>query len=252
MQPLVRPEFRPKLWSAADLAVAARHWLWLFDQAPATAGRAADHRTVLRLRGFPSAEREAVAAALATQLPDAEVTRPDPDTLVAAGPAHDFETSPPVGLGLPALAGSPFDGLYVELRFTATARKRNGKPHAAGTLVFAGELGPGGFTAYAVWAEGANAVVNQQAREVPWADEQAWRADLENFRAGLPVVATAVPLAKKLFPKMLDRLGTFLAWCISFPFTGERRPARLLSKLAANLATIAALSGLLWLLVLQP
>jgi len=242
MQPLFRPEFRPKLWSAADLDAAADHWLWLFDQAPATAGRDADHRTELRLRGVPNDERDAVTAELAERFPSAEVTRPDPDTLTAVGPALDFQAAPMAGLGVPRLASSPFDGLYLEVRFTATARKRNGTPHAAGTLVLAGELGSEGFTVYVTWAEGNSDAANQLAREVPWADEQAWRSDAENFWANLAVAATSRPLAKKLFPKPAGRFGRAWLWLAQFPFTGERRGARFAAKFVANLGLIAAMA----------
>ena len=246
MQPLIRLEFRPKLWSAADLDAVADHRLWLFDQAPATAGRDADHRTELRLRGVPNADRDAVAAALATRLPDADVRRPDADTLTAVGPKLDFDATPPAGLGVPALAGPPFDGLYLEARFTATARKRNGKPHAAGTLVLAGELGPEGFTVYAVWAEVGSALVSQQAINGPWADEQAWRTDAEYFRANRPVVASAAKLAAKLFPKPAGRPDRACVWIVQFPFTGERRPLRFVAKVLTNLGLIAAAAALAW------
>ena len=248
MQPLVRPEFRPKLWSAADLDAAARHWLWLFGQAPATAGRAADHRTELRLRGVPGAARKAVAAALTAQFPDAEVTRPDPDTLVAISPEGDSQKTPPAGLGVPSLAGPPFEGLYLEVRFTATARKRSGKPFAAGTLVFAGELGPDGFTVYAVWAEAGPVAANQPPDSVPWADEASWRLGLETYRAGNTNAATAKALAQRAFPMSKSvRSDDLWRWVASFPFTGERRRLRLLTRVAVNLTVVAVVAGYAWI-----
>ncbi len=247
MQPLLRPEFRPKLWSAADLAAAADHWLWLFDQAPATAGRDADHRTELRLRGVPNAEREAVAAALAARLPDFDVTRPDADTLAAVGPVLDFETLPPDGLGVPALVGPPFDGLYLELRLTATARKRNGKPHAAGTLVFAGELGSDGFTVFAAWTEGNSELAYQPGRETPWRHEEAWRADLEAFRHRGYSDATARSLAVMLFPLASSErvIGAFL-WLAFLPDFDTRSPAAYLRRLAVNFALLTFALGVAW------
>ncbi len=251
MQPLIRPEFRPKLWSPADLDAAADHWLWLFDQAPATAGRDADHRTELLVRGFPIAEREALAAALAERFPSAEVTQPDPDTLTVLGPALDFRATPLTGFGVPRLAGPPFDGLYVEVRFTVTARKRSGKPHAAGRLVLAGELGPAGFTVYAVWGDAASTLAEQLqlAVKVPWGDEAAWRSDWENFRAGDSATASTKALAARAFPiwKAVRHHNAWL-WIASFPFSGERRRVRLIARVAANVTLIAVVAGFAWLL----
>ena len=240
MQPLLRPEFRPKLWSAADLDAAARHWLWLFTQAPATAGRAADHRTDLRLRGFPGAGREAVAAALAARLPDAEVTRPDPDTLAATGPVLDFETPPPAGLGVPSLAGPPFDGLYLEVRLTASAWKRNGKPRAAGTLVLAGGLGPGGLTVYSVWAEVGSALVDRAMVSAPWLGEAAWRRSLDDYQTGGGDESSARALAGSLFlPVTSARRVNAFVWLVTMPLPPGPRRAGALARLAVNSAAFA-------------
>ena len=240
MQALLRPEFRPERWSEADLDAAADHWLWLFEGAATTATRSADHRTEVRLRGFPRAATDAVAATLAARLPDADITRPDPDTLAAVGRAVATDAAPPPGLGVPRLAGPPFDGLYAEVRFTATARKRSGKPVAAGTLVLAGELGPDGFTLYTVWAEAGSAAANLQALNTPWADEEAWRDDLDEFRRGKRVEGRANALADRTFPKLnATWLVMAWAWLAVFPFTGERRRVRFLRKLAVNLTLVA-------------
>lgn len=248
MQALLRPDFRPDHWSEADLDAAADHWLWLFEGATTTTTRSADHRTEVRLRGFPRAAGDAVAATLAARLPGFEVTRPDPDTLAAVGRAVAMDAAPPPGLGVPRLAGPPFDGLYAEVRFTATARKRSGKSVAAGTLVLAGELGPDGFTLYTVWAEGASDVANLQALSTPWADEEAWRDDLDEFRGGKRVEAGANALADRSFPKLnATWLVMAWAWLAVFPFTGERRRVRFLRKLAANLALVSFVAVLAWL-----
>ncbi len=247
MQALLRPEFRPELWSEADLDAAADHWLWLFEGATTTTTHAADHRTEVRLRGFPRAATDAVAATLVARLSGFEVTRPDPDTVVAVGRAIAMDAAPPAGLGVPRLAGPPFDGLYADVRFTATARKRSGKPVAAGTLVLAGELGPRGFTLYTVWAEGASAAANLHALNTPWADEEAWRDDLDEFRGGKRVEARANALADRAFPKLNPTwLVRAWAWLAAFPFTGERRRVRLLRKLAANLAVVALAAAVAW------
>ena len=246
MQPLIRPEFRPKLWSAADLDAAARHWLGLSQLASVVDCRD-EHRTELSLGGVPKADRDAVAAALAGRLPDAEVTTPYADTLAATGPVLDFETPPPAGLGVPSLAGPPFDGLYLEVRLTASAWKLNGKPRAAGTLVFAGELGPEGFTVYAVWGEGNSELAYQPGRETPWRHEEAWRADLEAFRHRGYSDATARSLAVTLFPlATLERvIGAFL-WLAFLPDFDTRSPAAYLRRLAVNFALLTFALGVAW------
>ena len=249
MQPLLRPEFRPEPWSPADLDAAADHWLWLFDQAPATAGRTADHRTELRLRGFPNSQREAVAAALAKQLPDAEVTRPDADTFSAVGPTLDFETSPPPGLGVPALAGPPFDGLYLEVRFTATARKRNGKPHATGTLVFAGELGPEGLTVYVVWGEGGTTLLNAVMTSIPWPREAAWREGFEAYRDGGPATIGTREFATAVFTEpRADRVANASIWLMTIPPAGKPREVGTLARLATNF--VVGVAGVAFTLVM--
>ena len=237
MQALLRPDFRPELWSEADLDAAADHWLWLFEGAATTATRSADHRTELRLRGFPRAAGDAVAATLAARLPDADITRPDPDTFAAVGRAVAMDAAPPPGLGVPRLAGPPFDGLYAEVRFTATARKRSGKSVAAGTLVLAGELGPDGFTLYTVWGEAGSTILNAVLTAVPWPREAAWREGFEAFRDGSSTTTGARDFATAVFTEpRADRVANAYIWLLTTPPAGKPRGASTLARLAANFA----------------
>lgn len=241
MLPLLRPEFRPERWTAEDLDAAAEHWLWLFDRSPHTAGKRAEHRTALRLYGFPRAAAHAVIAALESRLPSFTVTAADPDWVRAIGPDVDFDLSAESGLGLPKLHGPPFDGLYAELRLTATAAGVLSGPKVVSTLVLAGELLPDGFRFYTAWREGDSAIMNDAMTGAAWPDFDAWRENLAEHREGDAHEYESRPLAERCFPlASTDRHVNRILWLIMLPPFGKPRGPGTLARLAVNSLILAA------------
>src|SRR5438132_11606726 len=115
---LIRKHLLDRTWDSADLDAAAEFWLRLYEAAATQQGFSAtpSHRVEVRLRGFarpalPALQDELCRRVASSDLPAPEVDSHDADTLVLySGVIHGSE-SPPVGLGLPLLAGDPVDGL---------------------------------------------------------------------------------------------------------------------------------------------
>ena len=79
------------------------------------------------------------ARAAATDFGAPTVSHPDPDTLSLRTRSFDGRDAPPAGLGLPVLADEEFDGLAIEIRFTARdpggeARARSSWPARSGAV----------------------------------------------------------------------------------------------------------------------
>lgn len=240
MQPLIRPTFDPQPMAAADLDAAADHWLWLFDRSRHTEAGGVEHRTELRLFGFPRADADGIEHALRERLPAFAVERPDPDTLVVTGRRRLAEAAPPARLGVPRLAGPPFDGLYAEVRVRTTGPGSLRTPTVDSTLVLAGELTPTGFVRYAAWREGGSDLLNRAARGSPWPDEAEWRADLDRHRVGDDDESVSRPLAERLFPPIgSDRFVNRWVWLVSTPPFGSDRRAGTAARLAVNLLIAA-------------
>jgi hypothetical protein len=236
---LAREPFLDRAWGPADLDAAAEFWLSLYEAA-AKAQRFGEnpvHRTELRLRGFPRDDADRLATLFAARAAEADfgepvVSRPDPDTLSLASRARDGGDAPPVGLGLPALAGAEFDGLVVEVRFTV--RDRKGK--AASTLVLVGESRGGAFVLKAVWRAGVSRWDEELVRYARWADEEKFLAALDEFRRS---GAAPARLAKKLFPpRGADRFVALMQWAVLTPLGKPR-----LAGLAARAIVLAGLSA---------
>src|SRR5437868_6732995 len=128
MNHLIRKQLLDRSWAADDLDAAAEFWLRLYEEAARDRGfpPTARHATEVRLRGFSKTAADALvkelarlAAASDFDAPEVGLTDPDTITLSSALTADDHR--PPVGLGLPVLAGGPFDGLLAEFRFRVEA-----------------------------------------------------------------------------------------------------------------------------------
>ena len=160
------------------------------------------------------------------------VSHPDPDTLVINTVPIDGREAPPIGLGLASLAGDEFDGVAVEIRFTARAARRK----CTSTLVLAGEVRSGTFVLKAVWRVGTFSSEDEAFRFAPWPHGAEFLAAFIEFRS---TGAVAEKFAKKLFqPRGGDRIVALLRWLTSVPH-GQPRLAALLSRAAIHAVLVA-------------
>jgi hypothetical protein len=188
VKPIVRAEWPDRVLDPADLDALAEFWLDLVEPSRKALDqmRAVEyaHALELRLWGFPRSQTAAVADALRGRVEgrDAEVTTPDPDTVAVAFREADLNTLPPRGLGLPRLAGPPFDGLAVEVRLVARAYKRGGgRLIADAATVLGGRLTPAGLDLKGVWRAGAGG--HEEGRDVSGKAKQAdFLADFDAWR----------------------------------------------------------------------
>src|SRR4051794_19790482 len=128
MKHLIRKQLLDRDWGADDLDVAAEFWLRLYEEAARARGfpRTTRHATEVRLRGFPKAAADALVKELARRVAASDFDAPevgltDPDTITLSSGLTPDDHRPPVGLGLPVLAGGPFDRLLAEFRFRVEA-----------------------------------------------------------------------------------------------------------------------------------
>jgi hypothetical protein len=146
-----------RVWGRDDLDALARYWFRMYEVAdhPPHAPLESSQSLEVRLSGFTRSAKHAVADEVSRRLPDAKVSEDGPDTLVAQAQPRGGDRLPVSGLGAPALAGAPFDGLMIELRFTiADARATGPGPNVVGaTLVIVGELRDGAIRGAAVWCD---------------------------------------------------------------------------------------------------
>jgi hypothetical protein len=247
LPPLLREQFPDRHWDAADLDAVAEFWLRLYEAAAGPRGftPAPDHTTEVRLRGFPRQQagavvRELAARAAASDFVAPEVGQPDPDTVALSSGRTLADEQPPAGLGLPLLTGPPFDGLFVEVRFTAAGREgswpRKGRVHT--TLVLVGEVRDGGLALKGVWRSGPSGWEDAVCRDGPWAGEARFLAGLEAFRKAEEVPAG---LAKALFlDRGTDRFTRTSLRVAATPL-GRPRLGGLLARVVGFAAGFAAL-----------
>ena len=137
---LVRLKFVDRNWDPATLDRLAEFWLQLFDVAerpfkPFSSHRlpVTDSRQALELRliGFTRSTARGVSDELVQRLRgsgvDAEVSAADPDTLVAKTKWRAGDQQPFAGLGTHALVSAPFDGMFVEIRYTVADTRAAGR-----------------------------------------------------------------------------------------------------------------------------
>jgi hypothetical protein len=248
---LIRKTFPDRTWGAADLDAAAEFWLRLYEAAASAQKFSAtpDHTVEVRLRGFPRHAADALRDELCrrvavSDLPAPEVYSHDPDTLVLFSGVIDGSESPPRGLGLPLLAGDPFDGLLAEVRVGAAGT--HGRVFGSSvqtTLVLVGELRGGELLLKAVWRSGTSGWEDQLCWHGAWVDEASWLAALDEFRETEKVPAR---LAKKLFlTPGADRTGGRFVRLIHAPL-GQPRLVGLLVRCAVFAVLIAGLVAAVW------
>ncbi len=233
-----RREFVDRVWGTEALDLAARFWLQAHDEADHPPHKSWDAHQILELHltGFARAAVDAVSSELPKRFPTEHVTVSalDPDTRVAKVGPREGTRRPVPGLGVSALAGAPFDGLVVEIRYTvADAGATEPTPGLVGaTLVIVGELRNGSVLVKLVWADPAFRPGADTSR-VPGAGERSLPAALEHFRRR----DTVDRWVRELFaPSPRRPLGQRLAarwqWLVDVPF--ERpRGAALVRRLAA-------------------
>jgi hypothetical protein len=249
---LTRKQFPDRTWDAADLDAAAEFWLHLYED---TARRlrfdpALTHATELRLRGFPRADLPALTAELARRAGASDFVAPevgphDPDTLVLSSGRGPADEMPPAGLGLPLLAGPPFDGLVVEIRVRVVGRERKPFPRSnvEGTLVLVGEVRGGRLLLMGVWRSGAVGWEDETFWQAPWPDEAVWFAAFDKYRE-----TGAVPagLGRKLFLKPgADRFGGLVFRLLRMPL-GKPRLGGLVVRVLVFLAVLAGSGVAVW------
>jgi hypothetical protein len=250
MKSLVRQQFVDQTWDAAALDAAARFWLALYGVAANWYGYSPNprHSLELRLSGFPRTKAEAVATELdrrasASDVPNPVVTLTDPDTVVLSSDMVTApDTAPPVGLGLPLLAGSQFEGLVAEVRLRVIGRKR-WLGHADVTLVIVGEVRGGALLVKGVWRS-----YQRWDEDGYWASpvdtEGQWLAAFREFRRSGAVPAELAAWLRPLtagqdyFPRWQARL-------VNTPFD-QPRLLGLLTRIVGLVCVTAALG---WLVV---
>jgi hypothetical protein len=245
---LAREQFLDRIWGAADLDAVGEFWLKLYESAAKASSFAPTptHQIELRLSGFPRAGVDQLSAlftarASASDFGFPRISQLDPDTLSLRSPPFDGNDAPPAGLGLPNVSDDAFDGLVLEIRFSA----RDGRGKGSSTLVLAGELRAGSFLLKSARRVGHSTWDDELASFTPWPDEAAFLAALDEFRS-----SSAVPekLARKLFPpRGVDRFTSLVVSLLLVPL-GKPRLAGLLVRavVLAGLLTACGL-GCVWL-----
>ncbi len=271
MQHLIRKRFLERTWDAAELDLAAEFWLRLFEEAAANLGLALDslHGVEIRLRGFPRQQAEALQRELMQRLaaphgkggdfPFPDIEQPDPNTITVSSGLMPGREAPPSGLGLPLLAGPPFDGLCVEVRIRAEGVKQSflRRTRLPTTLVLVGELRDGELLLKSLWRAGPSESEDELCWAGVWPEQDMFLEALEEFGETGEVPRK---LAGKLFvSRGADRGGRLAVRLIHVPLH-KPRLAGLLIRLLVFSALFAGLGFALyhllqrerhiWLLVL--
>jgi hypothetical protein len=235
MQHLLRRQFLNQVWGAEELDRVCEFWRRLYERSCAAAGASpsAALSVELRLRGFPRHKLDEVRAELQRRLARVarvagpgfpavfqppEILVSDPDTL-----SISFAGAlPPAGLGLPQLAGGPFEGLMVEARLAAGPRPgefvRCGE--IAATLVVVGELADGRLLVKSTWRAGIYGWEDELCWSGGWPQEEEFHAGLAEYRKSNDV---PLELAHALFvPRYADWGGNFSVRMISVPLDKPR------------------------------
>ncbi|MBX9624571.1 MAG: hypothetical protein K2X82_12255 [Gemmataceae bacterium] len=245
MLPVVlREQFPDRRWAAADLDAAAEFWLRLYEAAAPKRGfsRSPSHAVEIRLRGFGRKDgdalvKEAAHRVAASDMPEPEVELTDPDTLVIRSGVIGGDESPAAGLGLPLLAGPPFDGLMAEVRVEAVSRDAAIGRDVGNSLVMVGELAGGGLVLKALWRAGASARLDAVHWAGLWPEEEKWLAAFDEFRGTDTVPAD---LARRIFlTRGTDSQIGLIIRLIHAPL-GKPRPAGLVARGLIFVALYAA------------
>ena len=252
MKSLIREQFLNLTWGVADLDAAAEFWLRLYERVASSRryNPSPRHAIELRLTGFPvhagdeSASRVGATARLASDVRRPDVHLCDPHTLVLYSEPEPGGAAPPTGLGLPVLAGPPFDGLIAEVRFIASGREggyiKTGTATVA--LVIIGELRNGKLLVKSIWRSGSSRWEDEVYWSNPSPEEAALIAALEEFRRTGEVDNR---LARRMFKESSeDHLGRWMMRLIYVPFGGPR-----LLSLLCRVAVLALLNVGLGILI---
>jgi hypothetical protein len=239
MKHLIRKTFLNLTWDARDLDAAAEFWLRLYEAEAENLGLSADplHGVEIRLQGFPRHQAgklleeltrrlpttpTAGSGAPASDFPSPDISQPDPDTISASSGLLPGKKSPPIGLGLPQLAGLPFDGLLAEVRIRVEGVKPGWvrRKHVPTTLVLVGELRDGQLLLKALWRAGPSAMEDHLCWSTVWPDQDEWLAALKQFRE---TEMLPLHLASKLFVAQgADRGGQLAVRLIHVPLDQPR------------------------------
>src|SRR5438874_2890401 len=247
MKHLIRKQFLDRTWGANDLDAAAEFWLRLYEEAARVRGfpPTARHATEVRLRGFPRAAAESLVKELARRAASSDFDAPevglaDPDTITLSSALTPGEHRPPVGLGLPVLAGGPFDGLFAEFRFRVAAVPGRvfRRQSVEATLILIGELRGGVFVLKTAWAAGGTGWEEDILWTGSWPQEADWVAAFDRFRESEEV---PTKLAKKVFvTRGAARAGGLVVRLIRVPFDRPRLPG-LVGRWLTFAAALAAI-----------
>ncbi len=250
MRSLVRWKFVDRTWEPDDLELFAKFWLRLYEQADHPPDESWEsHQTLeLHLTGFPRSVTQPVADELARRLSEAgvpvDVSSPDGDTLVAKAKPREGNQPPLLGRGIQALAGAPFDGMVVEIRYTvADAGATEWAPKLVGaTLVVVGQLRGGAVAVKSVWVDPAF-----MRYEGCWGTPPEWEdhilAFFDHYRSRDKVKRV---FARDLFNHLLQKPPRGLAaafrrgwrWLVDVPL-GRPRLGGLILRVVILVATFA-------------
>jgi hypothetical protein len=246
---LIRKQLLDRVWDAAALDEAAEFWLRLYEAAAKARGftLTPTHTLELRFRGFsrdhaPHLEDELRRRLAGSDLGDPDIYPHDDITLAVKCPMAKGSHAPPAGLGLHRLAGAPFDGLMVEVRFTAAGREakflKSGRIRS--TLVLVGELHGGQLHLKGLWRAGPTGWEDKLCWHSGWIQEAKW---LEALAAFLDTGAVPTDLAKRI---MLDaeseKMTSRVVWLLNVPL-GKPRLIPLLLRFVL-FAAVLTLAGL--------
>jgi hypothetical protein len=249
MKSLVREHFLDLSWDGAYLDAAARFWVRLYEIAAARYGYSTPPHCALELRlsGFPQAGRESLqselerrSASFATHTHAVKLL--DPDTLSFSLGLLPGPELLPSGLGLSLLAGSVFEGLVLDIRFSVVGYKKVGRVDVA--LVIVGELGGGKLLVKSVARNHGG--VPEDFWSKPLQGELEWVVALDEFRESGSVKSD---LANWLSPPSSVHKWRWLnAAVLHTPF-GRPRLLKLLLR-GVTLTAISVTWAILWYLVM--
>lgn len=190
LRSLVRGKFVDRTWSQEDLDLIAKFWLLLYQKQCAPSDKPPAFHQILEicLTNSQLSATAGISEALARRLLEAgvpvEVSATDLDTLIAKTKPRSGNEPPFAGLGIPALAGAPFDGLVVEIRFTVVDASMYWRSAGliGATLVIVGELCNGTVAVKSLWVDPAF-VPNASAWQTPPDWDDRLLAAFDRFRS---------------------------------------------------------------------
>jgi hypothetical protein len=189
MKSLIRREFLNQTWDANDLDGAAEFWLRLYKVVAAANGYSIRPKSELEIQvsGFSQfkgefLQRELEERIAASDIPNATSSLRDSETLVISTGIRSGQTTPPVGLGLPLLAGSAFEGVVAEVRFRVIGRKGWQDPKLDVAMVIVGQLRDGKLLVKSVWRSHRHWDEDERFRSTPIEWETEWLGALNRFK----------------------------------------------------------------------